>query len=118
MSFCTHCGNLKGTVQYETSSVFGKMELPLRDYTQCEVRSVTQFLAAAGWTKATIHKELKRVYGTDVTAITMVGRWVKQFEEGRADVNNVEQTGRPSDMMTIENKNIQQLRDLFGRRPV
>ncbi len=46
--------------------VFGKMELPLCDYTQYKVRSVIRFLAAAGWTKAAIHKELKRVYGTDV----------------------------------------------------
>ncbi len=43
--------------------------------------------------------------------IIMVGRWVKQFEEGRTDVNNVERTGRPSDSMTIEK--IQQLRDLL-----
>ncbi len=43
--------------------------------------------------------------------ITMVGRWVIQFEEGRTDVNNAEQTGRPSDSMAIEN--IQQLRDLL-----
>ncbi len=66
------------------------MELPLCDYTQCEVRSVIRFLAAAGWTKVAIHKELKRVYGTDVITITMVGRWVKQFEDGRTDVNNAE----------------------------
>ncbi len=32
---------------------------------------------------------------------------MKQFEEGRTDVNNAEQTGQPSDSMTIEN--IQQL---------
>ncbi len=43
--------------------------------------------------------------------ITMVGQWVKQFEEGWTDVNNTEQTGQPSDSMTIEN--IQQLRDLL-----
>ncbi len=79
------------------------MELPLHDYTQCEVSSVVQFLAAAGWMKAAIHKELKWVYGTDVMTITMVGLWVKQFEEGRTDVNNAERTGRPSDSMTIEN---------------
>ncbi len=79
------------------------MELPLRDYTQCEFRTVTQFLAAADWMKAAIHKELKRVCGRDFMTITMVGRWVKQFEEGRTDVNNAEQTGRPSDIMTIEN---------------
>ncbi len=91
--------------------VFGKMELPLHDYTQCEVRSVIRFLAAAGWTKAAIHKELKWLYGTDVMTITMVGRWVKQFEEGRTNMNNRERTGRPSDSMTIEN--IQQLRDLL-----
>ncbi len=41
----------------------------------------------------------------------MVGHWVKQFEEGKTDVNKVERTGRPSDSMTIEN--IQQLRDLL-----
>ncbi len=79
------------------------MELPLSDYTQCEVRSVIQFLAAVGWTKAAKHKELKRVYGTDVMTITMAGHWVKQFEEGRTDVNNTERTGRPSNSMTIEN---------------
>ncbi len=89
--------------------VFGKMELPLCDYTQCEVCSVIWFLAAAGWTKAAIHKELKRVYGTDVMT-TMVGRWVKQFEEGRADVNT-ERTSRHSESMPIEN--IQQLCDLL-----
>ncbi len=43
--------------------------------------------------------------------ITMVGRWVKQFEEGRTDANNAERTGRPSDSMIIEN--IQQLRNLL-----
>ncbi len=87
------------------------MELPISDYIQCDVRSVIQFLPAAGWTKAAIHKELKRVYGTDVMTITMVGCWVKQFEEGRTDVNNAEQTGRRSDSMTIEN--IQQLCNLL-----
>ncbi len=66
------------------------MELLLRDYTQCEVRSVIRFLTAAGWTKAAINKQLERVYGTDVMTIRMVGRWVKQFEEGRTDVNNAE----------------------------
>ncbi len=87
------------------------MELPLRDYTQCEVCCIIQFPAVAGWTKAAIHKELKRVYGTDVMIITIVGCWVKQFEEGRTDVNNAERTGRPADTMTIEN--IQQPRDLL-----
>ncbi len=87
------------------------MELPLRDYTQCEVRSTIRFLATAGWMKVAIHKELKQVYGTDVMTITMVGRWVKQFEEGRTDVNNAKRTGRPSDSMNIEN--IQQLHDLL-----
>ncbi len=79
------------------------MELPLRDYTQCEVRSIIRFLAAVGWTKVAIHKELKRIYGTDVMTITMVDHWVKQFDEGRTDVNNTERIGRPSDSMIIEN---------------
>ncbi len=87
------------------------MELPLCDYTQFEVRSVIRFRAASGWTKVAIRKELKRVYGTDVMTITMVGRWVKQFEEGGTDVNNAERNGQPSDSMTIEN--IQQLQDLL-----
>ncbi len=89
------------------------MELPLRDYTQCEVRSVIRFLVTAGWTKAAIHKELKRVYGTNVMTIAMVGRWVKQFEEGITDVNNAERTSQPSDSMNIEN--IQQLCDLLEK---
>ncbi len=61
--------------------------------------------------KVAVHKELKWVYGTDIMTITMVGRWMKQFEEERTSMNHAERTSRPSDSMTIEN--IRQLLDLL-----
>ncbi len=41
----------------------------------------------------------------------IVGKWIKQFAEGRTDVHNVQHSGRLSGSMSFDN--VQQLHDLL-----
>ncbi len=58
-----------------------------------------------------IHEQLKEVYGETCMQCAMVGKWVKQFTEGRADVNDLQHSRQLSDSMSLDN--MQQLRDLL-----
>ncbi len=45
--------------------------------------------------------------------IVMVGKWVKQFAEGRTDVHDLQCSGQSSDCMSFDN--VQQLRVLLKK---
>ncbi len=63
-------------------------------YVLCEVCGVIHFLHTLGRTSTEIHEQLKSVYGEKCISLVMVGKWVKQFDAGRTDVHDLEQSLR------------------------
>ncbi|UYV70041.1 hypothetical protein LAZ67_7001563 [Cordylochernes scorpioides] len=71
------------------------MELPLVNVSTCELRSVIRFFTAKNETAVNIHRNLVSVYGEECMSIQMVRRWRSWFLEGRQNVHDDEQGGRP-----------------------
>jgi transposase len=71
--------------------MFKKIEKP----TACEMQSVICFLNARNM-KASDIRQLCEVYGEHAMSDSMVRRWVRNFSEGRRNVHNDPQSGRPS----------------------
>jgi len=64
--------------------------------TDCEIRSVTRFLNARNILPSEIHHQICQVYGDNVMSDGMVRKWVRMFNEGRENVHDEVQSGRPS----------------------
>jgi len=62
----------------------------------CEMRSVIRFLNAKNMKPAEIHRQLCDVCGEHAMSSSMVRRWVRLFNEGRENVHDDPQSGRPS----------------------
>ncbi|GBM92642.1 hypothetical protein AVEN_107058-1 [Araneus ventricosus] len=62
----------------------------------CKVRSAMRFLNAKNVKPAEIHRQLIEIYGENVMTDGMVRKWVRQFNDGRTNVNDESQSGRPS----------------------
>jgi len=71
--------------------MFKKTENPAT----CGMRSVMRFLNAKNMEPAEI-RQLCDVYGEHAMSSSMVWRWVKLFNEGRENVHDDLQSGRPS----------------------
>ncbi len=55
------------------------MDVPMKDYSVCEVSSVIRFLRGIGQTRVEIHEQLKCVYGPKVMMTAMVGRKISRW---------------------------------------
>ena len=60
------------------------------------MRSVIRFLNAKDMKPAEIHRQLCDVCGEHAMSSSMVRRWVRLFNEGRENVHDDPQSGRPS----------------------
>ena len=76
------------------------MELPLQSVQDCEIRAVIRFLSAKGKNGSEIHRELASVYGATCMTVCMVRRWIDQFKKGRADIHDLQRSGRPCEAIT------------------
>jgi len=72
--------------------MFKKIENPAAR----EMRSVIRFLNAKNMTPPEIHRQLYDVYGEHAMSSSMLRRWVRLFNEGRANVHDDLRSGRPS----------------------
>ncbi|GBO08708.1 hypothetical protein AVEN_101354-1 [Araneus ventricosus] len=68
----------------------------ISDPADCEVRSVIWFLNAKNVKPAEIHRQLVQISGENVMTDGMVRKWVRQFNDGRTNVHDEAQSGRPS----------------------
>jgi len=64
--------------------------------TNCEIRSVIRFLNARNVLPSEIHHQICQVYGDNAMSDGMVRRWVRMFNDGRENVHDEAQGGRPS----------------------
>jgi transposase len=62
----------------------------------CEIHAVIRFLHAENISAAEIHRELCAVYGQNVMSGGTVRQWCRMFKDGRTNVHDEEQSGRPS----------------------
>jgi len=62
----------------------------------CETRSVIRFLNARNVLPSEIHHQTCEVYGDNAMSDSMVRKWVRMFNEGRENVHDEAQSGRPS----------------------
>jgi hypothetical protein len=62
----------------------------------CEIQSVIRFLNARNVKPADIHRQICEVYGENAMSDGMVRKWVRKFNEGRDNVHDEPQSGRPS----------------------
>jgi len=64
--------------------------------TDCEIRSVIRFLNSRNVLPSEIHHQICQVYGNNAMCDGMVREWVRMFNEGRENVHDEAQSGRPS----------------------
>ncbi len=74
-----------------------KMNLPLAVSSEFEVRAVIHYHTAKEEDASAIHRCIAEVYG-NVMSVEMVCRWCRQFLEGRTDISDKPQLGRPSEI--------------------
>jgi len=72
--------------------MFKKIENPA----SCEMLSIIRLLNAKNVTPAEIRHQLCDVYGEHAMSSSRVRRWVRLFNEGRENVHDDPQSGRPS----------------------
>jgi len=61
-----------------------------------EIRSVIRFLDERNMLPIEIHHQICQVYGDNAMSDGMVRKWVRMFNEGRENVHEDAQSGRPS----------------------
>ncbi|GBM66704.1 hypothetical protein AVEN_275749-1 [Araneus ventricosus] len=66
------------------------------DPADCEERSAIRFLNAKNVKQAEIHRQLVEINGKNVMTDGMVRKWVRQFNDGHANVHDEARSGRPS----------------------
>jgi transposase len=90
--------------------MFKKIEKPAA----CEMPSAICFLNTRNMNPADIHHQLCEVYGEHAKSDSMVRMWVRHFNEGRKNVHDDLQSGRPSvvneDLVREVQEKIQQKR--------
>jgi len=79
---------------------------------QVELRSVIHFLYLKDFKTTDILLELEHVYGEASVTLRAVQQWVKAFQEGRTELNDLPRPGRPRDPT-----NIAKIRDLIQENP-
>ena len=62
----------------------------------CKIRSVIRFLNARHVLPGETHYHICQVYGDNAMSDGMVRKWVPMFNEGRENVHDEAQSGRPS----------------------
>jgi len=62
----------------------------------CEIRSVIRFSNARNVLPSEIHHQICQVNGDNVMGDGMVRKWVQMFIEGRKNMHDEAQCGRPS----------------------
>ena len=62
----------------------------------CEIRSVIRFLNARNVLPSEIHHQICQVYGDNAMSDGMVRERVRMYDEGRENVHDEAQSGRPS----------------------
>jgi len=62
----------------------------------CEIWFVIRFLNARNVLPSEIHHQICQVYGDHAMSDGMVRKWVRMFSEGRENVHDEAQSGRPS----------------------
>jgi len=62
----------------------------------CEIRSVIRFLNSRNVLPSEIHHQICQVHGDNAMGDGIVRKWVWMFNEGREDVHDEAQSGRPS----------------------
>jgi hypothetical protein len=62
----------------------------------CEIQSFICFLNARNVKPADIHRQICEVYGENAMSDGMERKWVRKFKEGRDNVHDKPQSGRPS----------------------
>ncbi|XP_068207786.1 histone-lysine N-methyltransferase SETMAR-like [Palaemon carinicauda] len=72
------------------------MEPAIAVTARCEIRSVIRFLNAQKLRPIEIHRQLEEVYGKACISVQHVGKWCREFSEGRTDVHDEQRSGRPS----------------------
>ncbi len=65
------------------------MELPLKKYVDCEVRSVIRCATTLKKPLSEIHSMLRMIYGEECMSIQMVRQWMQTFREGRDEVHDM-----------------------------
>ncbi|GBM51738.1 hypothetical protein AVEN_267115-1 [Araneus ventricosus] len=68
----------------------------IADPADCEVRSVVRFLNAKKVKPTKIYLQLVEIYGENVMTDGMVRKWVREFNDGRTNVQDEARSGRPS----------------------
>ena len=72
------------------------MNVLISNPADCEVRGVIRFLQAENVRPCEIHQRLVAVYGEYVMNAASVRKWCIIFTNGRTDVHDAENSGRPS----------------------
>ncbi|GBM76118.1 hypothetical protein AVEN_205233-1 [Araneus ventricosus] len=67
----------------------------IADPADCEVRSVIWFLNTKKVKPAEIYRQLVEIYGENVMTDGIVRKWVRQFNDGRTNVQDESRSGRP-----------------------
>jgi transposase len=62
----------------------------------CEMSSIMRFLNARNMNLADIRRQICELYREHAMSDSMVRRWVRHFNEGRENVHDDPQSGRPS----------------------
>jgi len=62
----------------------------------CEIQTVIRFLNARNVLPSEIHHQIYQVYGDNAMSDGMVRKWVQMFDEGRVNMHDEAQSGRPS----------------------
>jgi len=77
----------------------------------CEIWSVIHFLSTRDVLPHEIHHQICQVYGDNVMSDGMVRKWVQMFIEGRENVHDEVQSGRPSLVNDLVHKVNERVRD-------
>jgi len=62
----------------------------------CKIRSAISFLNSRNVLPSEIHHQICQVYGDNAMSDVMFRKWVRMFNEGRKNVHDGAQGGRPS----------------------
>jgi len=68
----------------------------IEEATDCEILSVIHFLNARNVLPSEIHHQICQVYGDNAMSDGVVRKWGQMFIEGRENVHDEVQSGRPS----------------------
>lgn len=67
-----------------------------------ELRGVIHFLWLEKKNRSEIYRHVTKTYGSKVISRQAIGKWCKQFENGRSDMTDEYRSGRPTNAVTDE----------------